>query len=173
MYLKKYLKKTEMACWVLGLCLVAGQVTAVEEDDEPRQWQERPVTVFPAVPGPDQVIRFFVSATATQVFGIDPKSLSISDDGVVHYTLISQSASGVKNISHEGIRCASFEMKTYAYGRADGTWSVARRDDWLPIAHKVSNRPQAALALDYFCSGKGVAGKATEIIDKMRSQVVK
>ncbi len=148
-------------------------MAADDDESEAKAWVERPVTAFPAAPEPLQMIKFFVSGTASQVFGIDAKSLTVTDDGVVHYTLIAQSTAGVKNISYEGIRCASFEMKTYAYGRADGTWGAARRDEWLPIAHKVSNRAQAALALDYFCQGKAVAAKANQIIDKIRSQVVK
>jgi CNP1-like family len=165
---------SQRACRLAVCGLLAGPMAmAADEDEDAKAWLERPVTAFPAAPDPAQMIRFFVSGTASQVFAIDAKSLSIGDDGVIRYTLVAQSASGVKNISYEGLRCASFEMKTYAYGRADGTWSVARRDEWLPIAHKVSNRPQAALALDYFCQGKSVAAKVNEIIDKMNAQLVK
>lgn len=157
----------------LAAALVPLGLVQAADEDEAKLWQEKPVAAFPAAPQAQNLLKFFVSATASQSFALDAKSVSISDDGVVHYTLVAQSASGVKNISFEGIRCASFEMKTYAFGRPDGSWSTARRDEWQTIVHNVSNRPQAALALDYFCQGKSLSGKVNEIVDKMRNQLVK
>jgi hypothetical protein len=143
-----------------------------EPDDAKPAWQESSVTL-PAAPQSADLLPFYVSATASQRFMLDAKSLGITKEGVVRYTLLAKSEAGVQNVSYEGIRCDSFEYKTYAYGRADGSWSTSRRDQWQRILHNISNRAQAALALDFFCQGKTVAGKIPDILQKIRTEQVK
>jgi hypothetical protein len=138
-------------------------------DDTEKPWQEIAVQL-PSPPTPENLLAFYVSPTATQSFAIDAKSLTAGADGVVRYTLVAKSQEGATNISYEGIRCASFERKMYAFGRPDGSWSRSRRDQWERIFENSANRQHAALAKDYFCRGKIVAGKAEEILSRMRSQ---
>lgn len=138
-------------------------------DDDTKPWQEIAVQL-PAPPADADLLPFYVSPTATQSFAVDAKSLSVGSDGVVRYTLVSKSAEGALNVSYEGIRCASFERKLYAFGRPDGNWSRSRRDQWERIANAAANRQQAALAKDYFCDGKTVAGDAREILERLRTQ---
>lgn len=159
-------------------CALSGGVQAqsrnYEDPDESKPaWQDSSSVTLPAAPQAVDLLPFFVSATASQQFQVDAKSLFITSEGVVRYTLVGTSSSGVKNVSYEGIRCATFEYKTYAYGRADGSWSSARRDQWQRMLHNISNRAQAALALDFFCQGKTVAGKVSEMLQKIRNEQVK
>ena len=137
-------------------------------DDSGKTWQEIAVQL-PGAPTPENLIPFYVSATATQTFAIDEKSFSIGKDGVVRFTLVSTSASGAKNISYEGIRCASFEKKSYAYGRDDGTWSRSRRDQWEPIVRNAANRQHGILAVDFFCESKAVAGDRETLLKRLRN----
>lgn len=138
-------------------------------DDEDKPWQEIAVQL-PAAPVAENLLPFYVSATATQSFVIDAKSLTVGTDGVIRYTLVATSATGAKNISYEGIRCQSFEKKLYAFGHPDGSWSRSRRDKWEPIVRNAANRQQATLALDYFCQGLTVAGTAATMLDRIRMQ---
>lgn len=138
-------------------------------DDEAKPWQEI-ATQLPAIPAPENLIPFYVSPTTTLKFAIDSKSLTTDSDGVVRYVLVSKSSAGAVNISYEGIRCESSEVKLYAFGHKDGTWGRSRRDKWEPILEKTSNRQHAALAHDYFCNSKVIAGGVPEILDRMRSQ---
>ena len=137
-------------------------------DDTGKTWQEIAVQL-PAPPTPEHLIPFYVSATATQTFAVDEKSLDIGKDGVIRFTLVSTSPSGAKNISYEGIRCASFEKKSYAYGRDDGSWSRSRRDQWEPIVRNAANRQHGVLAVDFFCDGKSVAGDRQTLLKRLRS----
>ena len=82
-------------------------------DDSGKTWQEIAVQL-PSPPVPENLIPFYVSATATQTFALDEKSFSIDKDGVIRFTMVSTSPSGARNISYEGIRCASFEKKSSA-----------------------------------------------------------
>lgn len=168
------LKLTQM---LLGLTLLAmAQISIAQQlefnknykDDETKPWEEIQAELPPA-PRDENLLPFYVGPTATQKFAIDAKSLSIGKDGVVRYTLVAVSQGGAKNISYEGIRCASFEKKIYALGRDDGTWSRSRRDQWEGIVRSKVNRQHAALALDYFCSGLTIMGNEKDMLQRIKS----
>lgn len=140
-----------------------------EFDDSDKPWEEVAIQLPPA-PKPANLLPFYVSPTATQTFAIDPNSLSVGADGVIRYTLVSTSPSGATNISYEGIRCQTYEYKRYAFGQADGTWGRSRRNKWEAIHGYADNRPQAALAKDFLCLEQTVAGKADDMIDRIRNK---
>lgn len=137
-------------------------------DDRDKPWQEVAVQL-PQAPEAENLLPFYVSATATQAFAVDAESLSVGTDGVVRYTLVATSNAGARNVSYEGIRCSSYEKKSYAFGRPDGSWSRSRRDSWQPIEGNAANRQHAALASGYFCQESTVAGKATDIAFRLRN----
>lgn len=136
-------------------------------DDKNKPWEEIAIQLPPA-PKPENLVPFYVSATATQQFAVDASSLTVGTDGVVRYTVVTTSQAGAKNVSYEGIRCQSYERKLYAFGRPDGTWSRSRRDEWERISGNAANRYHAALFKDYFCNETAVAGNARDIITRMR-----
>lgn len=138
-------------------------------DDETKPWQEIAIQL-PTAPTTADLLPFEVSATATQMFAIDAHSLTVGSDGVIRYTLVATSTAGAKNISYEGIRCASFEKKLYAFGHVNGNWSRSRNDQWQRITGNAANRQHAALAKDYFCAGLTVAGSAEQILQRIRKQ---
>ena len=149
---------------MLGGCGGFGSQTRAPDpfEDDTKTWQEIAVTL-PAPPAAANMLGFDTSAPTGLLFAIDGKTLAVGADGVVRYTLVVTSSSGVKNISYEGIRCDTYEHKLYALGHDDGTWSQARRSEWARISNAGANRAQAALAKDYLCSGKVVAGTADTI----------
>ena len=125
---------------------------------------------LPAPAQKNNLLPFYVSPTTTMDFAIDAKSLSVTPDGIVRFTLVVTSKTGAINISYEGIRCATEEKKLYATGKTDGGWSPSRRDVWSPIGDVGANRQHAALMKDYFCEGTTVAGKAEAIVERIRRQ---
>ncbi|HWT71745.1 MAG TPA: CNP1-like family protein [Oxalicibacterium sp.] len=137
-------------------------------DDESKPWQEIAVQLPPA-PKDENLLSFYVSPTATQKFFVDAKSISVGSDDVVRYTLVSISQEGAKNVSYEGIRCATFEKKIYAIGQEDGSWARSRRNQWDGIVRGFANRQHAALAKDYFCENTTVAGKAENILYRLKN----
>ena len=108
------------------------------------------------------------AAPKKENFALDGQSLSVDTDGVVRYVLVVTSRAGATNSSYEGIRCPTGEKKLIALGQADGSWSRARHDRWEPITEGGGNRQHAALALEYFCEGGRVAGKAETIVERLR-----
>lgn len=158
-------------CILCGIALQAsaqsGNRFEEDFDDTAKPWQEMAVQL-PGPPRDADLVPFSVSATATQQFAIDSRSLVVGEDGVIRYTLVAISPAGARNITYEGIRCAAFEKKLYAFGRADGAWSRSRRDQWEPIVRNAANRQQATLAQDYFCDGNTVAGNARIMLERVR-----
>lgn len=138
-----------------GSMLTAAQARAADEPDAPK-WAEAELQL-PAFPQEANLRGFPVSELTTHRFFIDAASLSVGADGVVRYVLVVRTSGGATNISYEGIRCESRELKIYASGRQDaqggqgGEWSPARRSEWRRIENKPVNRHHAALARDFFC----------------------
>lgn len=91
-----------------------------------------PSAVFSRSGEPDP--KFRVGAISDTKFFVDAQSLSYGTDGVLRFTLEVVSPSGAKNVSYEGMRCATGERRFYAFGRADGTWSKARGNQWVKIS---------------------------------------
>lgn len=159
----------------LATILLAGSAMAQspsflgeEEIGKVKQWEEVALQL-PAAPETDALLPFVITPKTSQSFFIDPKSLTLGTDGVIRYTLVAQSRAGASSISYEGIRCTTFEKKLYAFGRADGSWSRAKQDEWQPIFKNGANRQHVTLVQDYFCSDGHVAGDAARIIDRMRN----
>lgn len=167
-------RKLTAAAGALALFALAGGAAAqsrFEEDfdEQKKSWQEIAVQL-PAAPRSENLLPVYVSPVATQTFAVDAESVSVGTDGVVRYTLVSSSEGGARNVSYEGIRCASYERKLYAFGRPDGSWSRSRRDQWERINTHAANRQHAALFKDYFCTQTTVSGKASEIVERIRYQ---
>jgi hypothetical protein len=135
------------------------------EEDSKREWQELPATL-PAAPMAENLMPFYDSGS--QSFALDAASLSIADDGSIRYTLVSTSSAGAKNISYEAIRCLTAEKKLFAFGRSDGSWSPSRRDQWDKISDSGVNKQHSTLFYEYFCDGKSIAGKAEQIMTRIK-----
>jgi hypothetical protein len=171
LYLISSFAPVVMIALSMGNTSFAHAESGFDEDFDARDksWAELALQLPPA-PITENLLPFYVSPAAVQNFWIDPKSVSVGADGVVRYTLVAASASGAKSISYEGIRCELWQKKLYAFWRAEGTWSRSQRDQWERISANVPNRQHAALATDYFCQGGMVAGKASEIVERIRLQ---
>ena len=120
-----------------------------------------PLPPPPAFPKRAALIEFEATrATRDFRYFIDGANLSVDAKGVVRYTLVVRSTSGVDNVSFEAINCKSDEYRVYALGRADGTWG-GRASPWRPIMQ--SRQPQyRSLQRDYFCPQSNAIGDADE-----------
>lgn len=159
--------------WLLAGALAALPVHAqiigqdTEEILKERDWRENAVKP-PEFPQADRLVEFYVSAATSFRFFVDSKTLTVGDDGVIRYVLVARSPSGAQNVSFEGIRCKTGELKQYATGRNDASWSERRGADWLPIDPKTVNRQHQALRREYFCPQSVPIQSAAEGIDALR-----
>jgi len=147
--------------------MLAGASVAAEEEFINSSWQEA-AWALPAMPQSNDLLPFYVSAATSNKFFIDAASLSVSDDGVVRYTLLVLTSGGGRNLGFEGMRCETRERRLYASGRSDGSWSKSRNDQWSRIQDVAANRHYAALSLGYFCPGGVIARNKEEIVDALK-----
>lgn len=151
--------------WLLLLLLAAAGIANAQNSNDPRDITantrssdsesrnaEETGVVLPALPKNENLIEFWVSNSTAFRFFIDAASLSVDKDGVVRYTLVARSPSGVANISYEAMRCAAGTYKIYAYERA-GQWS-ATTSDWRPVEPNAVQRWHNELRLRYFCADR-------------------
>lgn len=138
-----------LAGFLLSTAAAAGLGLRDDDPDAPK-WEEE-VMQLPAFPQERDLREFYVSATTTHKYFIDTATLNVGKDGVVRYALVIRTSGGSINVTYEGMRCESREVKIYATGHRDGTWSMARRSEWRRIENKPTNRYHAALSRDYFC----------------------
>jgi hypothetical protein len=138
-----------------------------EERLREQRLQEEGIKMLPAFPKKETLIEFEVAAASDFRFFVDPASLTVGD-GVVRYTVVARSPSGVENIAYEALRGDNGQFRMYATGRPDGTWSP-RLTPWRPYTRGTSTAWQHALAREYFCqSNRESVATAKEALDALR-----
>ncbi len=118
-----------------------------ELDQEERYWNEGEVTL-PPMPRDTDLVEFEPTASSSFRFFVDRTTLSIGKDRVIRYTLVARSSSGISNVSYEGMRCKSNELRIYALGRGP-VWAE-RPKEWVNIGSK-GQLWHRALYRDYLC----------------------
>lgn len=162
------MKILSMLLLILPLTAFAewGQFDFEYESDKP--WVEL-AAQLPAYPKAENLIEFEVSSATRNRHFVDAASISVGEDNVVRYTVVIEAAGGAKNVSFEGMRCATDERRLYAYGHPDGTWSKARRSGWESIKLRSLLSYHKALYEDHFCFDDIVVKDAEEAVRYLRS----
>ena len=153
---------------------LAGCGTAGDKSDWERKHEAQLSTpaaaaslALPAYPRERDLIEFFVAATSDFRFFIDPPSISVTEGSEVRYTLVARSSAGAQNVTYEGMRCNSGEVRLYAVGR-DGGWG-GRQGEWRPIEPRSVQRWHNALYREYFCPQREPIASAQEGVQALRS----
>jgi len=160
--------------WLLraGLVLtasLAGCGQSPRSDWERQQEGKLPVeetAPLPPYPRGADLVEFYVAATSEFRFFVDAASLSIGADGVVRYVLVARSGAGAENVSFEGMRCNTGEVRVYAVGQ-QGRWG-GKPGDWRAIQPRSVQRWHNALYREYFCPQKAPIASAREGADALR-----
>jgi len=126
----------------------------------------------PAYPRDRDLIPFEIRGDTTNRFLIDGSTLSVTEDGVVHFVLVIRTADGVDNVRFAGLRCSEREWKDYAFARVDHTWVAVRDPQWQPVHTLRLNDYQGTLYKDYFCTSgavsSGPAGSVAKLVDRLK-----
>ena len=140
----------------------------VEPEKKPEQEAEVALPVYPDKR--DTWIPFETTAVSRNRFFVDRASLSITEDRTIRYALIIESPSGVRNVSYEGMRCSSAEIKTYAWGTSEGKWYAAKQPQWQQIRVDRINGQHVTLYERYFCQAATGMRTAEDIIRVMQQK---
>jgi len=126
---------------------------------------------FPAAPQSEDLRKITLRNLTDNTVEIDRKSLAVTSDSIVRYTLVVTSPQGARNVSYEGIRCDPAEWRYFALGRSDGSWAAPSQAEWQAVEERGYNAIRYTLAKDYFCDLNGAPLKdANAIFARMRQQ---
>lgn len=98
---------------------------------------------------------------------IDVNSVKLTTDEVLHYTIVIQSPSGSSNIIYEGIRCATKEVKTYAFGTRDGRFARMKKPEWTYTYTRGPLGYRTMLVELYVCDANGWAVDADTVLERL------
>ncbi|MDH5480640.1 MAG: CNP1-like family protein [Nitrosomonas sp.] len=135
---------------ILFLVACAGKKVFKDEFDTEKSWVEQQ-TQLPPYPNTENLFSFDIGPISSNQYLIDTTSIKVGQDGVIRFSLVIQSSTGVMNVSYEGIRCETSERKLYALGRDDKTWSQPRFTEWQKLQYVRQFYAQRELAKNYFC----------------------
>lgn len=103
-------------------------------------------------------------------FGIVPESVTIDPDGVVRYVVVARSPGGAVNAMHEGLRCGTADVITYARHNPDTGWVAARDPQWQDLQATSATRHSLLIARTGACREHAPNGPAANILrDLQRS----
>ena len=150
--------------FVAAAACTGGPKPLPEDDLQGKPWEAQKA-LMPPHPKDANLLPFYVSPSRPFTFFIDSASVSVGQDGIVRYTVVARSSSGATNVSYEGIRCETYETKTYAFGRLDGTWMQARNQQWTSYSRYQTDQ-HLVLADDFFCTVRGTK-TAEEVVQAL------
>jgi len=151
-------------------------VSAVEDEPmgwaqsysgEEKAWQELEGEL-PAWPLKDNLLEVDAGTEGLQyTVYLDELSLAKSEDGVVRYTVILVSSTGVWNVSNEGLHCGEKMFRRYAYG-IDGSWQPLPDSPWKPLRGRGANQYRMVFYMRYICDPTRMQESPAQILDRFR-----
>ena len=134
---------------------------------EENEFKDVDAPPLPAYPKAASLLRFPTTWSTSQVL-VDTDTLTVHDDAVIRYTLVVKAAGGAENVTYEALRCGTGQLRVYAYGRRDGTWSPARNSRWREISDSGINRHHFEFWRDVFCDGKALERRSDILLNIKR-----
>ena len=160
------------ALLLLALALVPLQPAIAQSNlpvprSEENEFKDVDAPPLPAYPKAASLLRFPTTWSTSQVL-VDTDTLTVHDDAVIRYTLVVKAAGGAENVTYEALRCGTGQLRVYAYGRRDGTWSPARNSRWREINDTSINRHHFEFWRDVFCDGKALERRSDILLNIKR-----
>jgi hypothetical protein len=87
----------------------------------------------------------------------------------VRYSVVITSPQGARNVNYEGIRCDTYEWRSYAAINENGdAWDRHAAVGWRRIEQSELNAYHAALYQDYMCENRTPTGSAKQMVQRIR-----
>jgi hypothetical protein len=137
--------------------------------DDP-EWKEAK-TVLPPLPSAENLrpIDAFEAKRGYEYL-LDRASIVAGSDGVMRYTMVVRSTTGKAQMFHEGLRCQTSQVRTYAYASSSGGFRASSSTRWKPAAHSGGRGYQAYLENVIMCDHNGWAWSADKAIEALDAQ---
>jgi hypothetical protein len=141
---------------------------AAQDTTEP-EWRE--ILVPPPAFNKDKLVSLEMPPYVTLEFGIDPTTLSITPDGVVHYVIVATNATGSFSAMFEGIRCATGEVKVYARSSTAGSWNIIKDPEWQALNRTVSKHAMVFARQAACADGTSATARSVDaIVNALKSK---
>ncbi len=134
---------------------------------EGEAWKEDENIAIPSPPKEHNLVEFEATTSTVarnQRFFLDKTSLSLGKDEVSRYLAVIQIGK-TRNVFYDGIRCATGEVKKYAYGVGDQLKSI-REPKWEGI--KRYDYLRKTLRRTILCDGDSRPRKPKQVIQKVQ-----
>src|SRR4030066_226738 len=117
------------------------------EFENEKPWLELSAQL-PPTPKPENLVGFDVSPATQNKYFVDTASIRVGEDKVVRYSVVIEAAGGAKNVSFEGMRCATGERRPLSLRPTAGR-PAHRRQGRLQPGHRrgARARPRRTVAL--------------------------
>ena len=137
----------------------------LKEEDKPKERQQVPLPAFPSA----QTLIPVRGDTGDLDYNyyIDVNSVSLTSDEVLRYTIVIQSPGGASNIIYEGIRCATKEVMTLAFGTRDGRFARMANPRWQYVHTRGPFNYRTMLVELYVCDENGWAVDADTVLERL------
>lgn len=127
---------------------------------------ERPVA-YPAAPADRDLLAVKLPVLTDFRFLVDTRSISIEPNGIVRFSIVTQSPAGARTVTYEGLDCPNRERRVYAYGRGNDGWAEAKPSEWQRFSPRNQNY-WAVLYNEIFCPEATPVRSVREGIDALR-----
>lgn len=153
----------------LGLLLALATAGACAQltTDNP-DWKEAEVPPPPAF-DQSKLVPVEVALTSALTFGIDPATVTITNDGVVRYVVVASSRTGALNAMYEGIRCSAGDVKVYARYNRDSGWNKVTEPSWQSLYGGPGVRHSLSIARAGVCRNHAPNLSVNQILRDLRS----
>lgn len=153
---------------VRACCMVFAALACPAMAQKPFAEAPQALTATPPSFNVQRLQTFEASPGSALVYGIDPATLVVDNQGVVRYVLVARSASGALNVLYEGIRCQTAELITYARWDNRSAWNIDEAAEWRPLSSSGSTRHAMSLARAAVCDGPTPNGDASNILRTLK-----
>jgi len=133
------------------------------------EWKETDVAL-PPLPAAGDLARIEAPLTGSgyDVY-VDARNISRGRDGVMRYTVVVRTPGGASNTFHEGLRCETDEVRTYAFATR-GAFSRVDAEAWGTLASRGPRAYQDYLANVIMCDRNGFAWDPQQARDALNAQ---
>lgn len=160
---------------LLGLALGAGPALAQFEDptvgpimDVPEEKAGplgMPSEIPPVSTGSD-LVAYRPDGAGTRQHWLDRRSVVI-EAPYVRATIVIESSSGARTVSHYGFDCSSRSVALLAMGGRDGSWREVDSVTWRSLTHGRRNTPYLSAVYEAACEGGGPTRSVELMVDRL------
>ena len=149
--------------------LVLAQAASAQVFTNP-DWKESPVPPAPEFDA-KRMLEIDMPRMLDLKYGVDPKTLVVTDDGVVRFVLIAKGTGpgAAVNAFYDGVRCATGETKTYARYSGDA-WHAVENPEWKSL-DQPKTRYNLALARQALCRSGAPRGTTGEMVQALKKPI--